>query len=588
MLNSKFFNSFSFIKGIFYTALFVLIFLASITYRHIKELENIRESMLKTYEVSLELEKLISYIKDAETSDRGFVLSNDSTFLEPYSNARDKVNNSFFILRKATEKDTLQQVHLNTIYNLVDRRFVYFKKEFSTRYEFQDNLRTGKQIMDSLRLEVNQMITNEKKQIHNNDRIYRISKSNTPLILFSTFLISILTIVLGYLKISKNYRRILKSNRQLKIYDELSNQSQKLGNYGTWIYHISKNEFLFSENYFNLFGLNPKTTPHKMDSFRTLIVTEDKEKYQKSFEDSLSRTDAPSITFKIKRKDTGELRYLRTKAKLITDKNGIKSLICTTRDITDDYKKALLIEERNQELEKTNMELLEFNHVASHDLQEPLRKIQTFISRIEDKETENLSENGKLYFDRIKSAASRMRILIDDLLQYSRSSRSQETFTSVDLNLMLSNSIAELSETISEQNADIRYPELPIVKGVEFQLEQLFTNLIGNAIKYRKPEVDPVIKITWEEITASKETDIADNTNRKYIKIKFADNGIGFEQEFAEKIFNLFQRLHSKTDYPGTGVGLAICKKIVENHRGYILAKSIPNEGTEFIIYLPS
>ncbi|MCO6173850.1 CHASE3 domain-containing protein [Flavobacterium sp. NRK F10] len=588
MLNSKFFNSFSFIKGIFYTALFVLIFLASITYRHIKELENIRESMLKTYEVSLELEKLISYIKDAETSDRGFVLSNDSTFLEPYSNARDKVNNSFFILRKATEKDTLQQVHLNTIYNLVDRRFVYFKKEFSTRYEFQDNLRTGKQIMDSLRLEVNQMITNEKKQIHNNDRIYRISKSNTPLILFSTFLISILTIVLGYLKISKNYRRILKSNRQLKIYDELSNQSQKLGNYGTWIYHISKNEFLFSENYFNLFGLNPKTTPHKMDSFRTLIVTEDKEKYQKSFEDSLTRTDAPSITFKIKRKDTGELRYLRTKAKLITDKNGIKSLICTTRDITDDYKKALLIEERNQELEKTNMELLEFNHVASHDLQEPLRKIQTFISRIEDKETENLSENGKLYFDRIKSAASRMRILIDDLLQYSRSNRSQETFTSVDLNLMLSNSIAELSETISEQNADIRYPELPIVKGVEFQLEQLFTNLISNAIKYRKPEVDPVIKITWEEITASKETDIADNTNRKYIKIKFADNGIGFEQEFAEKIFNLFQRLHSKTDYPGTGVGLAICKKIVENHRGYILAKSIPNEGTEFIIYLPS
>ncbi len=587
MLNSKFFNSFSFIKGIFYTALFVLIFLASITYRHIKELEEIRESMLKTYEISLELEKLISYIKDAETSDRGFVLSNDSTFLEPYSNARDKVNNSFFILRKATEKDTLQQVHLNRIYNLVDRRFIYFKKEFSTRHEFQENLKTGNKIMDSLRLEVNQMIANEKRQIHNNDRIYRISKSNTPLILFSTFLISILTIVFGYVKISKNYQRILKSNRQLKIYDELSNQSQKLGSYGTWIYHISKNEFLFSENYFNLFGLNPQLAFPKIDLFRPLIVEEDREKYRKNFENGLTNENNPSITFRIKRKDTNELRYLRTKTKLITDKNGLKSLICTTRDITDDYNKALLIEERNQELEKTNMELLEFNHVASHDLQEPLRKIQTFISRLEEKETESLSENGKMYFDRIKSAASRMRILIDDLLQYSRTSRSQDIFTAVNLKLMLSNSIAELSEIILDQKADIQYPDLPVVKGIEFQLEQLFTNLISNALKYSKPGIQPVIKITSEEITASKESAIADNTNRKYLKLTFTDNGIGFEQEFAEKIFNIFQRLHSKTDYPGTGIGLAICKKIVENHKGYILAKSIPNEGSQFIVYLP-
>ncbi|MGV7105624.1 sensor histidine kinase [Flavobacterium sp. U410] len=588
MFNKKFFSSFAFIKGIFYAAFFVLIFLASITYRHIQELESNREAILKTYEVSLELEKLISYIKDAETGDRGFVLSNDSTFLEPYSNARDKVNESFAILRKTTFKDSLQQSHLNTVYNLVERRFIYFKKEFSTPHEFQENLKTGNQIMDSLRLEVNQMITNEKKLIHYNDEIYKINSSNTPLILFSTFLISILTIVLGYLRISKNYQRLLKSNRQLKIYDELSNQSQILGKYGTWVYHISRNEFLFSDNYFRLFGLEPNQKTTKMEDFRCMIVEEDRESHKQNFQNSLKDENNTPINFKIKRNDTGEIRYLRTKTKLIQDAKGLKSVISTTRDITEDYQKSLLIEERNKELERTNQELLEFNHVASHDLQEPLRKIQTFISRLEEKEIEQLSENGKAYFERIKNAATRMRILIDDLLQYSRTSRAQVSFTSVDLNETLENALAELSESILEQKAIIEIKKLPIIQGVEFQLEQLFTNLISNSLKYRKVEETPKILIYAEDCIAANEPDIKDNSEKKYLKITFSDNGIGFDQEFAEKIFNLFQRLHNKTDYPGTGVGLAICKKIVENHKGYIVAKGKPQQGSQFIVYLPN
>src|SRR5690606_10209734 len=153
-----------------------------------------------------------------------------------------------------------------------------------------------------------------------------------------------------------------------------------------------------------------------------------------------------------------------------------------------DYEKTQLIEERNKELEKTVKELTEFNHVASHDLQEPLRKIQTFISRIEEKEEQNLSESGKTYFERIKNAASRMRILIDDLLQYSRTSRTKNDFEKVDLNTTIENAISELSETIKEKKAVVDFDKLPQVNGVVFQLNQLFINLVSNSLKYAKED----------------------------------------------------------------------------------------------------
>ena len=238
-------------------------------------------------------------------------------------------------------------------------------------------------------------------------------------------------------------------------------------------------------------------------------------------------------------------------------------------------------------MEKTVKELTEFNHVASHDLQEPLRKIQTFISRIEEKEQNNLSDNAKIYFERIKNAASRMRILIDDLLQYSRTNRTKNNFETVDLNTTIENAIVELSELIHEKDASINYDLLPTINGVEFQLTQLFINIISNSLKYAKEHEVPIISITCEEINAKNDPNLNSTESKPFYKITFTDNGIGFEQEHAEKIFNLFQRLHGKTDYPGTGVGLAICKKIVDNHNGYIFAKGEPNIGASFSIYFP-
>jgi len=299
----------------------------------------------------------------------------------------------------------------------------------------------------------------------------------------------------------------------------------------------------------------------------------------------LENESLPTINYRIIRKD-GEIRNFRKNAKIYIDSFGTKTMIGTTQDITDDIAKAIDLKHKNLELERSNKELIEFNYAASHDLQEPLRKIQTFISRIKENELENFSDKGKEYMDRIVNAATRMRILIDDLLQYSRTNKSDAVFEPIDLNATLEDVKQDLSEIIIESKAEITHQTLPKIKGIPYQIQQLFANLISNSIKYKKPDVATSISITYEKIKAKNEN-ISEDSNAQYHKFTVTDNGIGFEPEHAEKIFLLFNRLHAKTEYPGTGVGLAICKKIVSNHNGHIFAIGKINEGASIIIYIP-
>jgi light-regulated signal transduction histidine kinase (bacteriophytochrome) len=180
-----------------------------------------------------------------------------------------------------------------------------------------------------------------------------------------------------------------------------------------------------------------------------------------------------------------------------------------------------------------------------------------------------------------------MRILIEDLLQYSRTTKTEKVFEDTNLNDLLENVKIDLAQFIEEKHAKIQNQSLPKLKVIPFQIQQLFANLINNSLKYSKADTIPEIKITCKKVSAADEEFIPKSTKDKFYKITFKDNGIGFEQEYAEKIFVLFNRLHNKNEYEGTGIGLAICKKIVENHRGFIFATGKPNAGATFIIYLP-
>jgi two-component system CheB/CheR fusion protein len=246
-------------------------------------------------------------------------------------------------------------------------------------------------------------------------------------------------------------------------------------------------------------------------------------------------------------------------------------------------------EKRAEELLAANKELSAFTYIASHDLQEPLRKTQLFISRILEDKDLTLNEKSKDYFNRIQISSNRMQLLINDLLAYSRITEAKENLSNINLNDTVRNVLQEptLVQTIEATNTTVKYKNLPTIMAVSFQLEQLFTNLIINSIKYSDSNRLPVIDINCEEVEGSSISDDKADHLKKYHKISVTDNGIGFEQQYAEKIFMLFQRLHDKQTYTGTGIGLTICKKIVENHRGFIQANSFSNQGTTILIYLP-
>lgn len=243
------------------------------------------------------------------------------------------------------------------------------------------------------------------------------------------------------------------------------------------------------------------------------------------------------------------------------------------------------IEAINKKLIKSNHDLEQFAYIASHDLQEPLRKIQAFSELI----GRNL-DNGELsrrYLEKVISSARRMTDLIISVLHYSRLSKADEPFEEVDLNEIVENIKTDFELAIQEKNAVVNTDILPAVKGIPLQLNQLFYNLIGNALKFS--EKAPVINISTRELSGKEVAEVVPDHEESspYIELKIQDNGIGFEQHFAEQIFTIFQRLHSKQDYSGTGIGLALCKKIVENHNGAIRAESRPGEGATFYIYLP-
>jgi signal transduction histidine kinase len=248
-----------------------------------------------------------------------------------------------------------------------------------------------------------------------------------------------------------------------------------------------------------------------------------------------------------------------------------------------------LLKEKIEMLDVSNKELEQFAYIASHDLQEPLRKILTFSERIHEKFAAISNPDLEEYLDRISAAASRMRVLIDDLLTYSKTSRSDIHKEPVRLDPVF-NIIKDNCEVIIQnRNVTFWQPQpLPEIMGDKTQMVQLFQNLISNAIKFTEADVSPRIEILCSMVKNNELIkEVTAPLYQEYYKIVIKDNGIGFEEKNAKQIFTIFQRLHGRSEYEGTGIGLSICKKIVENHQGYVRAQSQPGKGSSFMIYLP-
>ncbi len=582
-----------FLKGIFVASLFILIFISGISYNHTIVLTESSELVVHSYKVRIELDQLYSNIKDAETGQHSFIISQDSIFLQSFNDAREEVSKSFINLIKLISDKKQQKDNLDSLYKLTSLRIGLLVKSLEqsslrplNQSFLEKYMLNGKSIMDNILILINEMITLEAQYLAGQQQKYKYETYFTPFFTLLLLLFSLTVFSFSYYKINHDFERLKESNNNLIITSESIKHAEKIGDFSTWQWNLESDKLIYSDNQYRLLGCEPQSFEPSLRKYLEFVHPNDRHIFIESG-DQLDQDKKPTIAFyRVIRKD-GELRYFKSIGKLLTDIQGKKIVIGINVDITEQHLSSIALKDRNFELERSNKELASFNHIASHDLQEPLRKVQTFISRISEEELLAMSETGREYLIKIQTAVSRMRILIDDLLLFSRTNKAEKIFEKTDLNLLLENGKQELAQVIEEKKAIIQAKHLPVLNVIPFQIQQLFINLISNSLKYSKPEVDPLIEIEYETVNAKDYPKLKENIHTKFCKISVTDNGLGFEQEYAESIFTLFYRLHHVTEYPGTGIGLAICKKIVENHSGVIESEGRPGIGSTFSFYLP-
>ncbi len=375
-------------------------------------------------------------------------------------------------------------------------------------------------------------------------------------------------------------------NDDLEIQNSILSEAEAMAQIGSYTFFLDTATSVISNNFYRLLGIEPHEFDPSFETFRKFVHPDDHEFYEKIVKQILEGRQTGVYNYRIITKD-GKVKNLKSKGDF-RKRDGKTILVGVVQDVTDQMKSERILRYRNLELKRTNAELESFNRVASHDLQEPLRKIQMFLSRISEDDRKMLSDRVVHNLDKVNHTAIRMQSLIINLLTYSRIDNRHENFEEVNINIVLEKVLEDLAVPIQDARVVISFEELPTVKGVAYQLEQVFSNLISNAIKYRSKTKTPEIAIHAEKVHRSQIAESFEKPALHYYKITTVDNGIGFDPEYAIKIFELFERLHQKTEYSGTGIGLAICKKIIENHHGYIYAESHEDKGAAFMIYLPA
>jgi PAS domain S-box-containing protein len=396
--------------------------------------------------------------------------------------------------------------------------------------------------------------------------------------------------IIGLFGVNMDLTDLREKEMQLKESERFNHAILDLAPNVVYIYDLEKRKYVFSnKNILKIAGYTDREIQDFGDDMvRTVIHPEDLDQMSAQYDNCRHLADGAisEMEYRLKTKQGNYICLLSSNTVFTRNQNGeVTQIIGVTIDITEIKKANHALIAANQELERSNQELTSFTYVASHDLQEPLRKIRIFISRIL---ADELCANNKELFTRITSSVGRMNELIESLLNYSRANTTAISKEETDLNSIVEEVKNSLHHIIEEKNAVIELLPLPKIRVVRIQFLQLFTNIIENGIKYSKQNVAPHVQIsaqiaTREEIRRS----IGNDTKTNYWKVSVTDNGIGFEQEYEEKIFDMFQRLHSKTEYNGTGIGLTICKKVIQNHNGFITATGKPGVGSIFNIFIP-
>ena len=568
-------------------------YLIAMFYFQMKDLNNSVDAIAVANQSQFQLEQLLSKGSIYESNLKSFILTKDSIYLKKNLELRKQLDSHLNTLKKQGVQNkslTLNLSRLNLLiakrYNLIDQILVIASKVNYNKTPLINKLLENDSNNNDIRILVNELIKKEsdKVQIQQNKHAKGVKDSTETASVLA--LLSLFIFLLSYSKMNADITAQIKANDELKFLNETFNNAEKIASFGHWKVNLRTNVYTLSDNFYRIMGFEPQSFEPKLDMISQYIHPEDIDGVLKTHKDSLINHEPTSIVFRYLLKN-GEVKYIKSVGSFRTNVKGDLVKIGVNYDITDQYMNTIKLSENNQKLIDINAELESFNSIVSHDLQEPLRKIQMFISRLEASEIQTLSDKGKDYFSKIRSSANRMQNLMIDLVNYTRAVKGDRIFIKTDLNALIKEVIEELSLNFEEKNAKIEIGNLPTINAIPFQIQQLFINLISNSLKYSKLDVPPEISIKEEQITESFLHDEKRIDSNGFHKISITDNGIGFRQEYAEGIFILFKRLETENTYSGTGLGLAICKKIAENHNGFIAAFGEPNVGAKFFIYLP-
>lgn len=575
-------------------AIVVVGYIASVFYGQMKNLDSSVELITNSTETQLELEKILSVITMYESNVRGYYITKDEAYLKDRFLRRGEIDENIKKIKILVAKNPSLIEDIDLLNTLIDRRFNLFRETLllaksnkPDTAKFNAKIKQSSEFTMAMKDFVYKTINTEGAKIKTHNLNHQFDLRDSIISAFLLVLLSLLILLLSFNKINVDVIELKKTNDELQFLYLSFSKAEKIAGFGHWKVNTVTGAYTFSDNFYRLFGVEPNAFEPTFNNVAKFIHPDDLDYVIKSHKGSLKSHDSTVITYRIIL-DSGETKYIDSVGSFTQNSKGEVVKTGVSHDLTEIYKKTLKLEENNIELKSINEELESFNNIVSHDLQEPLRKIQMFISRIVDTNNETISEQGKIYLSKIRISANKMQSLLIDLVDYSRAIKgNKEVKQIINLNDTVNQVLEDLCSNIEEKKAVIKVGVLPEINGVSFQIEQLFVNLLVNALKYSKDNVPPEISIHREDISTDEVCEDKLILDHDYYKIVIKDNGIGFKQEYAEKIFVLFQRLETDSKYTGTGVGLAICKKIVDSHKGYIKAESEPNVGTTFSIFLP-
>lgn len=587
------------LKYVFSAIVLVMLFTSFLAYRSFINYGEEVKWRVHSDKIIKALQDIEVEVLNAEVGHRGYQLTKNPDYLNPYLSSTKNIHGKIEDLNNLILIESNQKLRVDTLENLISRQYAIIEEIVSevknkdpeeARFsDYEINLLAyGRQNMLKLRQTLDNIESAE-----NNMLKQRISQQETqskivPIFFIISNLVALGIIIFVFFYIYRLLKLRIKTESELREKQIQLLEAERMVKIGNWSWDIETSNVEWSEGLYQIYEKSPMTFKPDYDAFVHYIHPEDRQKVLQTIEDAVEKKSSYELYFK-KLLDNKSIKYVHSIGNPKLDlENNLVGYFGVTQDVTEQRNYQNQILQQSEELKRSNQDLEQFAYVASHDLQEPLRKIRAFGDRLETKFSDKLEETGVDYINRMQNAAERMQVLINDLLAFSRVSRKDQEFKKHDLTGILEEVIEDLETKINESDAQVKYDRLPSINCNNIEMKRLFQNIIANGLKFKKPDVPPVITITSEIVKGSElKEDFHIGGNKKYVKIRIKDNGIGFQKKYKERIFNIFQRLHGRSEYKGTGIGLAICRKIVANHEGHITAKGEENKGAEFIIVLP-